>query len=69
MKVPGSPLRKFIEKLEAIENEMGSHPTLEGTLYFWTDDDDDGLELESVEPNRNWGCHCCLGAIVNLKKK
>lgn len=60
-------LREFISILSDIEKQGGSHPILDGRLRLYLGDDK--LEIEEIEPIRNMGCGCWIGANVNLKKE
>lgn len=53
-------LTEFIEKLQSIASQMGSHPKLDDSLSFYIDRDDDIIKLEivEVEAKRTIGCNC-----------
>ena len=63
-------LTEFIEKLQSIASQMGSHPKLDDSLSFYIDRDDDIIKLEivEVEAKRTMGCNCWYGASIELKE-
>jgi hypothetical protein len=62
-------IAELIERLQAIQREVGSHPTLDGRLRFCIDDDDETeLELLGIEPLLVPGCNCWHGAELRLRQ-
>lgn len=63
-------LTEFIEKLQFIASQMGSHPKLDDALTFFIETDDEVINLEIVEvdSHRTCGCNCWYGASIELKE-
>lgn len=66
-------LTDLIDKLNFIKDNCswGTHPTIENQLSIYIDNDENDeiidVEIIDIEPNRNWGCNCWLGATITLK--
>jgi hypothetical protein len=63
-------LTEFIEKLQTIAGQMGSHPSLDDALSFYIERGDEVINLEIVEidAKRTMGCNCWYGANIELKE-
>ena len=63
-------LTEFIEKLQFIASQMGSHPKLDDALSFYIERDDKVINLEIIEidSKRTMGCNCWYGASIELKE-
>jgi hypothetical protein len=63
-------LTEFIEKLQTIAGQMGSHPLLDDALSFYIERGDEVIDLEIVEIDamRTVGCNCWYGTNIELKE-
>lgn len=63
-------LTEFIEKLQFIASQMGSHPKLDDSLSFFIERDGEFITLDilEVDAERAMGCDCCYGANIELKE-
>jgi hypothetical protein len=63
-------LTEFITQLQAIASQMGSHPSLDDSLSFYLERDNEIINLEIVEidSKRIMGCNCWYGASIELKE-
>jgi hypothetical protein len=63
-------LTEFIRQLQTIAEQMGSHPSLDDSLSFYLERDDEVINLEIVEidSKRTMGCNCWYGASIELKE-
>lgn len=59
-------IRELIEALQNIEQEIGSHPDIDGRVDI--DTEDHSFHVESVEPLMVGGCGCWYGAQINIKR-
>ncbi len=59
-------LSELIKKLQSIEIEMGSHPTLDDSLSICTEDIE--FDIVDIVPQMTSGCGCWHGAMIEIKK-
>jgi len=63
-------LTEFIDKLQFIASQMGSHPQIDDSLSFFIERNGEIIELDilEIEPEMAMGCNCWYGVSIEMKE-